>query len=184
MAKDRKTLLQNEPLKSAVAFMTNTYALLSPPSSHQRLASLMVRVLSTLGWLVGLTMFLTGCSSKGASTSPTPVPTMTSVSTDQIKNYAKAVLAIEPKRQEAYKEIRKSFKDNEKVPEIVCTKADTIASLAKDVQDIAVNYCNQSKKIGESHSLTMQQFNAITSTAQTDQNLQRRINNELVRLKK
>lgn len=162
--------------------MTNTYALLSPPSSRQRLASLMIRVCSTIGWLAGLTMLLTGCSSKGASNSPTPVPTITSVTTEEIKSYAKAVLAIEPKRQEAYKEIQKDLKD-EKVPEIVCTRADTITSLAKNVQDIAVNYCNQSKKIGESH-LTMQKFNAITLSAQTDQELQKRIANELVRLKK
>lgn len=127
-------------------------------------------------------MLLTGCSSKGASNSPTPVPTITSVTTEEIKSYAKAVLAIEPKRQEAYKEIQKDLKD-EKVPEIVCTRADTITSLAKNVQDIAVNYCNQSKKIGESH-LTMQKFNAITLSAQTDQELQKRIANELVRLKK
>lgn len=109
---------------------------------------------------------------------------MTSVSTEEIKNYARAVLAIEPKRQEAYKEIRKTFNDDEKVPEIVCTRADTLASLTKNVQDIAVNYCNQSKKIGESHNLTMQQFNAITLNAQTNQELQKRIYNELVRLKK
>lgn len=127
-------------------------------------------------------MLLTGCSSKDASNSPTPVPTMTSVTTEEIKSYAKAVLAIEPKRQEAYKEIQKNLND-EKVPEIVCTRSDTITSLAKNVQDIAVNYCNQSKKIGESH-LTMQKFNAITLSAQTDQELQKRIANELVRLKK
>lgn len=184
IAKDSKTFLQNEPLKSAVAFMTNTYALLSPPSSYQRLASLMIKVFSTIGWLAGLMMLFTGCSSKGTSNSPTPVPTMTSVTTEEIKNYARAVLAIEPKRQEAYKEIRKSFNDDEKVPEIVCTRADTIASLAKNVQDIAVNYCNQSKKIAESHSLTMQQFNAITLNAQSNQELQKRVYNELVRLKK
>jgi hypothetical protein len=183
ISKDRKTLLQNEPLKSAVAFMTNTYASLSLPSSHQRLVSLIIKVLSTIGWLAGLMMLFTGCSSNKASNSPTPIPTMTSVSTDEIKNYAKAVLAIEPKRQEAYKEIQKDFKDA-KVPEIVCTRADTLASLPKNVQDIAVNYCNQSKKIGKSHSLTIQQFNAITLNAQTNQDLQKRIYNELVRLKK
>lgn len=162
--------------------MTNTDALLSPPSSYQRLASLMSRVFSTVGWLV-LTMLFAGCANKAAN-SPTPVPTMTSVSTEQLKNYARAVLAIEPKRQEAYKEIRKSFDDDQNVPEIVCTRTDTIASLAKNVQDIAVNYCNQSKKIAESNSLTIQQFNGITLTAQTDQELQKRIYNELVRLKK
>ncbi|MGC1395383.1 MAG: DUF4168 domain-containing protein [Coleofasciculaceae cyanobacterium] len=163
--------------------MTNTYALLSPPSSYQRLVSLMIRVFSTVGWLAGLIMLLAGCTNKAAN-APTPAPTMTSVSTEQLKNYARAVLAIEPKRQEAYKEIRKSFDGDGKVPEIVCTRTDTIASLDKNVQDIAVNYCNQSKKIAETNSLTIQQFNGITLSAQTDQELQKRIYNELVRLRK
>lgn len=163
--------------------MTNTYALLSPPSSYQRLVSLMIRLFSTVGWLAGLIMLLAGCTNKAAN-APTPAPTMTSVSTEQLKNYARAVLAIEPKRQEAYKEIRKSFDGDGKVPEIVCTRTDTIASLDKNVQDIAVNYCNQSKKIAETNSLTIQQFNGITLSAQTDQELQKRIYNELVRLRK
>ncbi|MGB5960134.1 MAG: DUF4168 domain-containing protein [Coleofasciculaceae cyanobacterium] len=163
--------------------MTNTYALLSPPSSYQRLVSLMIRLFSTVGWLAGLIMLLAGCTNKAAN-APTPAPTMTSVNTEQLKNYARAVLAIEPKRQEAYKEIRKSFDGDGKVPEIVCTRTDTIASLDKNVQDIAVNYCNQSKKIAETNSLTIQQFNGITLSAQTDQELQKRIYNELVRLRK
>lgn len=182
MAKDRKTHCRMSHQRVQLQFMTNTDALLSPASSNQRLVSLMIRVFSTVGWLAGLMMLLAGCANK-ASNAPTPVPTMTSVSTEELKNYARAVLAIEPKRQEAYKEISKSF-DDQKVPEIVCTRIDTIASLAKDVQDIAVNYCNQSKKIAETNSLTMQQFNGITLNAQTNQELQKRIYNELVRLKK
>ena len=110
---------------------------------------------------------------------------MTSVSTEEVTNYAKAVLEIEPRRQQAYREIQKnSSNDDEKVPEILCTRADTIAPLPKIVQDIAVNYCNQSKKICTKHELTMQKFNAITVTAKSDPELQRRIYNELIRLKK
>ncbi len=163
--------------------MTNSFPQLSLPISSQRLTSKIIRVLSTIGWLAGLTFLFASCSSQSASNSPTPVPTMKSVSTEEVKNYAKAVLAIEPKRQEAYREIQIKLND-EKVPEIVCTRADTIASLSKSVQDIAVNYCNQSKKIGGSHGLTIQKFNAITVTAKSDPELQRRIDNELIRLNK
>jgi Domain of unknown function (DUF4168) len=160
--------------------MTNSIVL-SSPSSRQRIASLILRVIATLSWLVGLTLLMGGCGSNAASNAPTPVPTMTAVTTEEIRNYAKAVIAIEPKRKAAYEEIRKNLNDD-KVPEIVCTRADTIASLAKNVQDIAVNYCNQSKKMGESHGLTIQRFNEITVSAQSNKDLQRRIYNELVRL--
>lgn len=160
--------------------MTNSLVL-SSPSSRQRIASLMLRVISTLSWLVGLTLLLGGCGSNAASNAPTPVPTMTAVTKEEIKNYAKAVIAIEPKRKAAYTEIQKNLND-EKVPEIVCTKAETIASLAKNVQNIAVNYCNQAKKIGESQGLTMQRFNGITVNSQSNPDLQRRIYNELVNL--
>lgn len=137
------------------------------------------------GWLAGLTAVLAGCSSPSASDSPTPIstPSGKSFTTEEVKNYAKAVLAIEPSRQSAYNEIQKLSND-EKVPGITCTKADTIAALPKSIQDIAVNYCNQAKKIGESQGLTMPQFNAITVSAQSNLELQKRIQNELLRLQR
>lgn len=145
--------------------------------------SLIFRVVSAIAWLAGLTAILVGCASNSASNSPTPIPTVSSVSAEEVKNYAKAVLAIESSRKSAYTEIQK-ITNEQKVPDITCTKADTIAPLAKSIQDIAVNYCNQSKKIGESHGLTMNQFNAITISSQTNPDLKRRIHNELVRLQK
>lgn len=141
----------------------------------------MLRLIFTLRWLIGLTVLLGGCAANSASNPATPVPTGKAVTTQEIKNYARAVIAIEPRRQAAYKEIQKNL-DDQKVPEIICTKADTIASLAENVKVIAVNYCNQSKKIGESHGLTMQKFNEITVSAQSNPDLERRIHNELVRL--
>jgi len=164
--------------------MTNLCTFLCQPHSSQRFAlSPITKVLPTIGWLIGFTAILAGCSSNSASDSPTPVPTLSSVSAEEVKNYAKAVVAIESTRQTAYTEIQKITND-ENIPDVTCTKADTIASLSKDIQDIAVNYCNQSKKIGESHGLTIPQFNAITATAQSNPDLQRRIQNELIRLQK
>jgi hypothetical protein len=133
-------------------------------------------------WLAGLIAILAGCASHWASDSPTPIPTVSSVTSQEIENYAKVVLKIEPMRQAAYKEIQELTK-NEEVPDIICTQVDTIAPLSKNIQDIAVNYCNQSKKIGESEGLTMKRFNAVTVSAQSNPELQKRIQNELRRLK-
>jgi hypothetical protein len=154
-----------------------------PAAKLSRKALLIIRVVSTIGWFAGVAAILTGCFSNPVSDSPNAIPTVSEVSSEELQNYAKAVLAIEPSRQAAYTEIQKLTND-EKVPDVTCTKADTIAPLPKNIQDIAVNYCNQSKKIGESQGLTMAQFNGITLTAQSNPELRKRIQNELVRLQK
>ncbi len=171
-------------------FITNSFALLCQPHSSQVPArasgiareSLNTRVISTIGLLAGLTAILAGCSSNQVSESPTPIP-VSSVSAEEVKNYAKAVLAIELERQEAYNDIQQMTND-EQVPDITCTKADTIAVLPKSVQDLAVEYCNNAKKIGEGQGLTMDKFNAITVSAQSNPELGKRIQNELVRLQR
>lgn len=160
--------------------LTSRRGLPSSPSSIK--ASKLLRILSTPGWLAGLTAVLAGCSSP-VSESPTPIPTVTSVSAEEIENYAKAVLAIEQSRQAAYNEIQQ-IHNGKQIADITCTQAKTIASLPSNVQDIAVNYCTQSKKIGESQGLTMYQFNGITVTAQSNPEVLKRIQNELVRLQR
>lgn len=180
--------------------MTNPFALLSQPYSRRilvrdrygasaaklsRRKPLIIKVVGTLGWLAGVTGVLVGCSSNQASDSPTPISTVSgkSITSEEVKNYARAVLAIEPSRQAAYSEIQK-LTNEEKVPDVTCTEVSSVAALPTSIQDIAVNYCNQSKKIGESNGLTMSQFNAITVSAQSDSELQKRIQNELVRLQR
>lgn len=144
-----------------------------------------IKVASCVVSLAGLAAILAGCSSGTASNSPTPIATVSekTVTTEEVKNYAKALLAIESNRQAASSEIQK-LTNEEKLPDITCTKPDTIAALPKNIQDVAVNYCNQSKKIGESHDLTMPRFNAITSSAQSSPELRKRIQNELLRLQR
>jgi hypothetical protein len=106
-----------------------------------------------------------------------------SITSEEVENYARTVLAIEPSRQTAYSEIQK-LTNEENVPDVTCTEVSSVAALPTNIQDIAVNYCNQSKKIGESNGLTISQFNAITVSAQSDSELQKRIQNELVRLQR
>lgn len=148
--------------------------------SHQE--SLILRVISTIGWLAGLTAILAGCASSQVSDAPTPIATVTSLSADEIENYAKAVLAIEQSRQVASTEIQQ-MTNNGTVPDVTCTKADSIAGLASNIQKIAVNYCEKSKEHIETHGLTILKFNGITVTAQSNTELQERIQSELVRLR-
>lgn len=141
------------------------------------------KIFSTIGLQMTLIATLVGCSSKAASDTPTPIPPVPaeSVTAKEVADYAAAVLAIEPIRQEAYKAVQDNTKD-EPVPDFTCTQTDTIAALSTDLEKVAVNYCNQAKKISEAQGFTMARFNEITVTAQSDAILQQRIQNELQRI--
>ena len=157
------------------------------PSSPISLSPILVKaptplLLVAMGWFAGITAILTGCGSNPASESPTPTPMVTSATSEDIENYARAILAIEPIRQAAYEEIQK-MTNNETIPDVTCTKSESLAALPKNIQGIAVNYCQRAKKfIDDTEGLTMDKFNAITSSVQSNPELQQRIQNELVRL--
>jgi Domain of unknown function (DUF4168) len=100
----------------------------------------------------------------------------------EIRNYARAVLGIEPRRQTAYNEIQAIFGAGKSIPDVVCSETQAINSLDKGVRDIAVNYCTQAKSIIETNELTITRFNQITQSQQADPALQKRIQVELQRL--
>ncbi len=144
--------------------------------------SLLIRIVPTLGCIAGLTGILSGCGSTPTADSPTQIPTVPveTIEGDEIINYAKAIIAVEPRRKAAINDIQPIIKDEE-IPNITCTEPDTITALPRNVQDIVVKYCNLAKKDIESTGLTIDRFNAITATAQADQDLQTEIGNELIR---
>lgn len=150
--------------------------------SPKATAHLANTVISTIGWLAGLAVILTGCSSKSVSdsvASDSPTPSLSSsISSEQVNQYAKALLAIEQKRRAAYDEIQK-MSNNEKVSEITCTQPETIKTLDQSIQTIAVNYCKQAKQFIQDQGLTVTQFNGITDRAQSDAELRLQIQNKL-----
>lgn len=153
----------------------------NPPATDSQRYSLNVKFdLWVISWLVGLTFLLSSCSASG-SNNPSPATTPLSVSNEEVKNYARTVIAIEPSRIATFKEIKELSKSG-KVPAVNCTQQNSLKALSRQAQEIAINYCNQAKRIGESNGLTMARFNAITSTARSNPELQRRIQNELIRL--
>jgi len=115
----------------------------------------------------------------GKVNAQTPQP----LNSDQINNYAQAVLAMEPARQQAFDEIKKIIGGSE-IPKIVCSDSKSISTLPKKAQDIAVTYCNRSQKIVEDNGLTIEVFNKITVALQSDDNLKRLIYNRLIFLQK
>lgn len=103
------------------------------------------------------------------------------VSNEEVTNYARAVLKMEPVRQEAYDEIKKII-GSSNVPAIVCHKPESLSALPANAQGIAKNYCDRSKEIVESNGLSITRFNAITVNLQNDSNLKNRIHDELIRV--
>ena len=102
------------------------------------------------------------------------------ISNEEISNYARAVLAIEPRRLEVYNEIKGIVGGS--VPRVVCNETREINRLSGNVRGIAVNYCQQAKKIIESNNLTVGRFNQLTLLQQASPAVKQRIQAELLRL--
>ncbi|MEA5580718.1 DUF4168 domain-containing protein [Nodularia harveyana UHCC-0300] len=105
------------------------------------------------------------------------------VNNTDITSYAQAVLAMETPRQQAFDQIKKIIGGGE-IPKIICHDSNSINGLPRRVQNIAVNYCEDSKKIVEQNGLTIDRFNKITVDLQNDNNLKRQVYNTLIRLQK
>lgn len=103
-------------------------------------------------------------------------------SDSQVTNYAKAILLIETQRQQAYQQIQKIVGQN--IPEISCHLTDSFSQVPRNAQKIAVQFCNNSKKIAQNSGLTTPQFNAITERANQDPNLKKRIQDAMIRIRR
>lgn len=102
-------------------------------------------------------------------------------SDEQINKYARVVLEIESRRLQAYQKITQII--GQSPPEIVCNQPDTFRNLPREAQKIAVDYCITSKKMVEDSGLTVAEFNAITLRVRSDPGLEKRIQNEMIRIR-
>lgn len=151
----------------------------SPRNFNRNCASaVIVATLASVGLLSGIVPGLSGNSAKLVLSNSAYAQ---DVSKSELANYAKAVLAMEPLRLSAYDEIKKIVGS---VPGIVCNQQQSLRGLPKNAQGIAANYCNQSKKIVESNDLTISRFNSLTVQIQSDSDLQKKVQNELIRLQR
>lgn len=107
----------------------------------------------------------------------------TNVSSQDIKTYAQAVIAIERLRQAAYQEI-KNILNSKDVPEIVCNNPGSINGLPPQARGVAQNYCNQSSGIVANYFPKGKnaRFNEITAQMQSNPNLRKLVQEELLRL--
>lgn len=155
--------------------MTNT---MTPPTSSPRHWPAL-----GLGILASLASIVSGCASAPPTATPDvpPAPSPVFLSDEEVTNYAKALLAIEPFRRAAYNQLEQSSSN---VPLIICNQPQTIADLPKDVKEIAVNYCTSSLEIAQRNGFTVTRFNDITANLPTDRDLRQLLEDELLRQQK
>lgn len=140
--------------------------------------SLLISSITSLGLLTGLAPNIDRSQSSGLSWQN--IAQAQDFSDQEVTDYARAVLAMEPRRKEAYEEIKGISGGS--VPPVVCNETKSINDLNRNIRTIAVNYCDQARKIIESHNLTVARFNAITLAQKSNPAIKARIQAELVRL--
>ncbi|WP_040483930.1 DUF4168 domain-containing protein [Lyngbya aestuarii] len=141
--------------------------------------SILVSVCSMIAAIAGIVPDLTMLPST-TLTQTASAQSRQEFSDGEIVNYARAVLAIEPKRQQTYDEIRQIVGDT--VPMVVCSETRSLNRLNQDVRVLATNYCSHAKKMIEDNNLTVSRFNEITRQQQTNAQLQQRIQGALLQL--
>lgn len=154
-------------------YMLTTYSLDLTKRLQKTLCHPLILATITSASLISGTF---GLNSKVAAQTP-------NISNTELTNYAKAVLIMEPSRQQALKTI-KEIVGGEDIPKIECNNPTSLNTLPKKARDIAVNYCSRSQKIVEDMGFTITQFNKITLDIQNNSDLKRQLYNILLRLQK
>jgi len=153
------------------------------PSTHFKRVlphSLLVGVISALGILTG---FVPSLSAPASMMFSNAAYAQAAVTPEEVQNYARSVLAIEPIRLQAYNEIKRLTGSGD-VPAIACYQPNSLNNLNRDIRSIAVEYCHQSIQIVERNQLTIGRFNTITTTLQSDPDLASRIQDAMVQLQR
>ncbi|MGF1492556.1 MAG: DUF4168 domain-containing protein [Microcoleaceae cyanobacterium] len=99
---------------------------------------------------------------------------------EEIANFTRAALALEARRHQVFNEIKKIVGS---VPRIACNQNGSIEALPRGTaQQLATSYCEEAEKIVKARGLTINRFNEIRDSLQTNPRLQQRFEAEIRRL--
>jgi hypothetical protein len=90
-----------------------------------------------------------------------------------LRNYATALMEIEPIRQSTLAQVRAS--SGGKLPNLVCNQPSTMAGLNEEAKSLFVKYCNQCETIATNRGLSIDRFNQITQAVRSNPQLQHRV---------
>lgn len=91
-----------------------------------------------------------------------------------LRNYAAALMQIEPIRQSALSEVSRA-NNSSALPNLVCNQPNTMEGLNSEAKSLFINYCNQCETIAASKGLSIDRFNQITQAVRTNPELQNRV---------
>ena len=90
-----------------------------------------------------------------------------------LRNYAAALMQIEPARQSALAQVSRANGGN--LPNLVCNQPNTMESLNGEAKSLFIQYCNQCETIAASRGLSIDKFNQITQAVRASTQLQERV---------
>jgi Domain of unknown function (DUF4168) len=156
----------------------------SPLTSKWLSRSLLAAILSTMSCFTGLTpsISLKGAAILDFNSAASAQQSAPSLSAAEITNYAKALLEIEPLRQDYYNKIKQGLTGRQQMPQIICSDQNSVNNLPRNIRQSAIAYCESSIEIVEKNGLTIQRFNDITNLLTQDTRILERITAELLRL--
>ncbi len=96
-------------------------------------------------------------------------------SDSDLRNYAAALMQIEPIRQSALTQVSRA--NGGALPNLVCNQPSTMEGLNSDAKSLFVKYCNQCEGIAASRGLSIDRFNQITQAVRANPQLQNRVRN-------
>jgi Domain of unknown function (DUF4168) len=90
-----------------------------------------------------------------------------------LRNYAAALMQIEPARQSALAQVSRANGGN--LPNLVCNQPATMENLNSEAKSLFIKYCNQCESIAASRGLSIDRFNQITQAVRANPQLQERV---------
>lgn len=148
---------------------------------HSALSRPIAYVSAAQGWgifLIACCAWLTGIVPAGSGHGVAQI-TWSSAAVAQpvskIRNYAGAVLEIEPLRRKAYKDVRRMMNGN--LPNDVCRHE----QLPINVKSVCSSFFDESANIIRRNNLSIGEFNELTQKSQSDSGLMNLIQQELIR---
>ncbi|MBI4783865.1 MAG: DUF4168 domain-containing protein [Oscillatoriophycideae cyanobacterium NC_groundwater_1537_Pr4_S-0.65um_50_18] len=177
------TALSLLPQLSSSCFKANRLIPGRPGSKRRVARSLWVGSFAAIGllcgWVPSLQQHPVGALSEVSAASSVGLSfdnaayAQAAITENEIQDYARSVLQIEPIRQAAYDNIKQT--SGAEVPPILCHRPSSLNSLDPNIRSIAIDYCNQAIAIVESNNLTITRFNEITVAHKSDAGLAGRI---------
>lgn len=91
-----------------------------------------------------------------------------------LRNYAAALVQIEPIRRSALAEVIRA-NGGGTLPNLVCNQPNTMEGLHSEAKYLFVKYCNQCETIAAGRGLSIDRFNQITQAVRSNPQLQYRV---------